>query len=131
MAEGQTFRKVVLGMDDRNQSVFRDEEIPLTEAGRIGFLSAQLPAEMIQFRMSPAGFTAPWHCTGKAQWVIIVSGRMKITLRDGTFRVFSAGESFYSADVLPPGVEFDDEKHHGHTTEALGDEPLRTIFVRA
>jgi hypothetical protein len=54
---------------------------------------------------------------------------MEIGLQDGSSRVFSAGEHFYSVDTLPDGATFD-EKVHGHWSCQLGTEPLVTLFVR-
>jgi hypothetical protein len=50
-------------------------------------------------------------------------------LQDGSSRVFSRGDHFYSADTLPEGAIFD-AKVHGHWSRQLGDEPLVTLFVR-
>jgi hypothetical protein len=50
-------------------------------------------------------------------------------LQDGSSRVFSAGDHFYSADLLPPGATFDPAVH-GHWSRQLGQEPLVTLFVR-
>ncbi len=54
---------------------------------------------------------------------------MEIGLQDGTIRVFSRGDHFYSADTLPTGATFD-AKVHGHWSRQLGEEPLVTLFVR-
>jgi hypothetical protein len=75
------------------------------------------------------GFRSQFHVTGKPQWVFILSGQMEIGLQDGTSRVFSAGEHFYSADTLPEGATFDPTVH-GHWSRQVGDEPLRTLFLK-
>jgi hypothetical protein len=54
---------------------------------------------------------------------------MEIGLQDGSSRVFSRGDHFYSIDTLPAGATFD-AKVHGHWSRQLGDEPLVTLFVR-
>jgi hypothetical protein len=54
---------------------------------------------------------------------------MEIGLQDGSSRVFSAGEHFYSADTLPDGVSFDPAVH-GHWSRQVGEEPLRTLFLK-
>jgi len=54
---------------------------------------------------------------------------MEIGLQDGSKRVFRPGDHFYSADVLPAGAVFDPALH-GHCSRQVGDEPLKTLFVR-
>jgi hypothetical protein len=92
-------------------------------------LSAPLPASALQLRQSPVGFRSSFHCTGSPQWVFILSGQMEIGLQDGSSRVFSAGQHFYSADVLPEGATFDPAVH-GHWSRQAGPDPLVTVFVR-
>jgi len=59
-----------------------------------------------------------------------LQGQMEIGLQDGTSRIFSPGQHFYSADLLPEGALFD-AGVHGHWSRQLGPEPLQTLFVRA
>jgi hypothetical protein len=54
---------------------------------------------------------------------------MEIGLQDGSSRIFSAGEHFYSADTLPDGAVFD-AKVHGHWSRQVGDQALRTLFLK-
>ena len=125
-----TFKQVILFTDSDGRAKFREEEIALTEGSPQSRLSAILPASGVQLRQSPVGFVAPQHCTGKPQWVFILSGIMEIFLLDGTSRKFGAGEHFYSADTLPEGATFNPEVH-GHYTREVGNEPLVTVFVKS
>jgi hypothetical protein len=124
-----TFTKVVLFTDADGRARWRDEAVPLDEGQPQARLSALVPSGGLQLRESPVGFRSAFHCTGAPQWVFILHGRMEIGLQDGSSRVFSPGEHFYSADLLPPGATFDPAVH-GHWSRQLGDEPLRTLFVR-
>ena len=54
---------------------------------------------------------------------------MEIGLQNGSTRRFGPGQHFYSADTLPAGPTFDPAVH-GHWSRQVGDEPLRTAFVR-
>ena len=54
---------------------------------------------------------------------------MEIGLQDGSSRVFSAGEHFYSADVLPADATFD-PLVHGHWSRQHGLDPLLTLFLK-
>ena len=93
-------------------------------------LSALMASGGFQLRESPVGFRSDFHCTGEPQWLFVIGGAMEIGLQDGSTRVFLPGDHFYSADVLPAGATFD-PKVHGHCSRQLGNQPLRTLFVRA
>jgi len=121
--------KTILYTDDEGYARFREEAITLPEGGEMVRLSAPHPAHSLQWRQSPPGFSSEWHCTTAPQWTFILAGRMEITLRDGSSRVFSAGDFFFSNDTLPPGITFDPEKH-GHKSRQIGDEALVTLFVK-
>ncbi len=123
------FTKVVLFTDSDGKARFKEESLTMGEGSPQSQLTEIFKAEGYQLRYSPVGFRSQFHTTGKAQWVFILSGQMEIGLQDGSSRVFSAGEHFYSADTLPEGATFD-PKVHGHWSRQVGDEPLRTLFLK-
>ncbi|MFO1325897.1 MAG: hypothetical protein U1F56_00950 [Rubrivivax sp.] len=123
------FTRVVLFTDVDGRARFRDESIALDQGTPQARLSALMASGGYQLRESPVGFRSSFHCTGAAQWVFILRGRMQIGLQDGSSRVFGPGEHFYSADHLPGGDTFDPARH-GHWSAQVGDEPLVTLFVR-
>jgi hypothetical protein len=123
------FTKVVLFTDTDGKAKFKEETIPMNEGNPQSQLTEVFSAEGYQLRHSPVGFRSQFHVTGKPQWVFILSGQMEIGLQDGTSRVFSAGQHFYSADTLPEGATFD-AAVHGHWSRQVGDEPLRTLFLK-
>ena len=123
------FQKTILFTDTDGRARFKEETVPLTEGTPQSRLSGLMPSGGYQLRHSPVGFRSQFHCSPHGQWVFIVSGHMEIGLQDGSSRVFSAGEHFYSIDTLPAGAIFDD-KVHGHWSRQLGTEPLVTLFVR-
>ncbi len=106
-----TFTKTILFTDTDGRARFREEAVPLTEGKPAARLSPLMPSAGYQLRHSPVGFRSEFHCTGDPQWVFILGGQMEIGLQDGSSRVFKAGEHFYSADVLPPGANFDPTVH--------------------
>lgn len=116
------------GADGRAR--FRDVVLPLPQGTPASRLTALAPSGGWQLRRSPAGFASGFHCTGEAQWLVVLQGRMEIGLRDGSTRTFGPGQFFYSGDTLPEGVAFDDAVH-GHRSRLVGDGPLVTMFVRA
>lgn len=123
------FTKVVLFTDTDGKAKFKEETIPMNEGNPQSQLTEVFSAEGYQLRHSPVGFRSQFHVTGKPQWVFILSGQMEIGLQDGSSRVFSAGQHFYSADTLPEGATFD-AAVHGHCSRQVGDEPLRTLFLK-
>ena len=124
-----TFQKTILFTDTDGRARFRDEPVALNEGKPQARLSALMASGGYQLRHSPVGFRSTFHCTENPQWVFILSGHMEIGLQDGSSRVFSPGEHFYSEDVLPQGATFD-EKVHGHWSRQVGNTPLVTLFVR-
>lgn len=124
-----TFTKTILFTDTDGRAKFKDEPIPLNEGTPAAMLSELFASGGYQLRHSPIGFRSTFHCTGAAQWVFILSGRMGIGLQDGSLREFGAGEHFYSADHLPEGDAFD-AALHGHWSCQIGEVPLVTLFVR-
>ena len=124
-----SFTKVVLYTAADGRAQWRDEIVALTEGKPQARLSPLMASGGVQLRESPPGFRSEFHCTENPQWVFILHGRMEIGLQDGSSRVFTPGQHFYSADVLPVGATFD-AKLHGHWSRQVGDEPLVTLFVR-
>ena len=130
MTTPPTFTQVTLYTDTDGRARFREHAVPLTEGNPAARLSALLPTGGLQFRQSPIGFRSSMHCTTTPQWLFVLSGQMEICLLDGSSRVFSAGQHFYSNDTLPEGAAFDPGVH-GHWSRQVGDVPLVTAFVRA
>ncbi|MSQ64770.1 MAG: hypothetical protein EXR37_00200 [Limnohabitans sp.] len=126
----QAFKRTVLFTDTDGRARFREEDISLDQGTPASRLSELLPAHGLQLRRSPAGFQSSFHVTTSPQWVFILQGQMEIGLQDGSTRLFTAGQHFFSADVLPHGAVFD-EKWHGHCSRQVGNEELVTAFVRA
>ncbi len=124
-----TFTQTILFTDTDGRARFREESIALTEGKPAARLSPLRSSGGYQLRHSPVGFRSEFHCTENPQWVFILGGQMEIGLQDGTSRVFSPGEHFYSADVLPAGDTFDAARH-GHWSRQVGPDPLVTVFIR-
>ena len=123
------FTKTILFTDHDGRARFRTEAIALSAGTPQAMLSPEFPASGYQLRHSPVGFRSAWHCTPKAQWVFILGGQMEIGLQDGSSRIFSSGEHFFSADTLPEGATFD-AAVHGHWSRQLGPVALQTLFVK-
>jgi hypothetical protein len=115
--------------DTDGRARFREEPIPLDQGTPQSQLSALMASGGYQLRHSPVGFRSQFHVSPHPQWVFILGGQMEIGLQDGSSRVFSPGEHFYSADLLPEGATFD-ASVHGHWSRQVGADPLVTLFVR-
>lgn len=124
-----SFTQVVLETGPDGRARWCTRAIALTEGKPMARLSPLAASGGYQLRESPVGFRSEFHCTENPQWVFILKGAMQIGLQDGSSRVFSPGEHFYSADTLPAGATFD-AKLHGHWSRQVGDQPLVTLFVR-
>lgn len=124
-----TFRNIILYTDTDGFARFREEDIPLNGGTPKAMLSDLIPSSGFQVRNSPPGVSSDFHCTTTAQWLVVLSGAMEIGLRDGTSRIFRAGDHFFSNDVLPQGATFD-ANVHGRCSRVVGDEALTTLFVR-
>ena len=120
--------QLVTGADGR--ALFREELIALSEGKPQARLSPLMPSGGLQLRISPVGFRSDFHCTENPQWLFVLGGQMEIGLQDGSTRVFSPGDHFFSADTLPVGTSFNAQLH-GHCSRQVGDQPLVTAFVRA
>jgi hypothetical protein len=126
----KNFIQTILFTDIDGRAKFKDEAIALTEGTPQSMLSQVFESGGYQLRESPIGFKSQFHCTSKPQWVFILKGQMKIGLQDGSYRIFTAGEHFFSADTLPEGDIFD-AGIHGHWSAQVGEQPLQTLFVRS
>jgi len=124
-----TFTRVVLFTDTDGRARFREESIPLDRGTPQSQLSTLMASGGYQLRHSPVGLRSQFHVSPHPQWVFILGGHMEIGLQDGSSRVFSPGEHFYSADLLPDGASFD-ARVHGHWSRQVGADPLVTLFVR-
>ncbi len=124
-----SFSKVILFTDTDGRAKFCEEPLALDEGTPAARLSALFASGGFQLRQSPVGFRSQFHCTGDAQWLFVLEGQMEIGLQDGSSRIFSAGQHFYSNDTLPIGAIFD-AAIHGHWSRQVGDVPLVTLFVR-
>lgn len=124
-----TFTKTILFTDSDGRARFREEVMALDQGTPQSRLSALLQSGGYQLRHSPVGFRSAFHVSPHPQWVFILSGQMEIGLQDGSSRIFNPGQHFYSADLLPQGVEFDPQIH-GHWSCQRGLDPLVTLFVR-
>lgn len=123
-----TFRKVTLYTDPTGRSRFKEDVLLLSEGTPQIRKSPPATCKTYRLRHSPIGFDYDFHCTNSPMWVVILEGRMEITLQDGTSRLFSPGDCFFAENSLPHGATFNPEVH-GHKSCQVGAEPLVTMHI--
>src|SRR4029453_4160415 len=108
-----------LYVDQQGESHFEDLEIPYTESGRAGRLSARLPATGIIFREVPPDYDLDWHPAPRRQYIINLDAGVQITASDGQSRKIGAGEVILVEDTWGKG----------HLSKALEGKLRHCIFV--
>ena len=91
---------------DDGQSHFEDLNIP---AGQEQTLALKAGADLT-FRSAPDGHFSDWHNAPRRQYLIILSGKMKIVVGDRTVRTLEPGDMLVAEDLTGKG----------HTTRAVG-----------
>ena len=61
--------------------------------------------------------------------LVILKGTIRIELRNGMTKDFSAGELFIAEDYLLPDIVFDNTIH-GHRAEVVGKEDLAVLHLK-
>ncbi len=103
--------------DENGVSHFADLDVPLKGAD-YGSLSDIVPTSGVVFRETPVGGTFDWHCPGRRQFVVTLSGLAEIEAGDGEKRRFGGGDIMLA----------DDTTGKGHITRDL-EGPRRSLFL--
>ena len=130
MAEGSKVLKRISSVcnDGRGRSVFSHREVELAGTAE-RMLSEQVSAVNFRLRTSDASYASSFHVAGDPTLLIILSGTLRIVLRDGDSCDFSAGEMFVAEDYLMEGETFNDNIH-GHRAEVVGDSSLSALHLK-
>ena len=91
--------RLYTGSDDR--SYF--EELDL---GSNPDLASMRGAEGVKFRKFEAGFSADWHLAPRRQYVVTLSGEIRVGIGDGTHRNFIPGDVLLAEDLKGQGHTF-------------------------
>jgi hypothetical protein len=105
--------------DDKGDSHFEDIEIPLKEAGSIGWLSDLLPARGVIFREVEPSYDWNFHTAPQKQYIILLDGAIEIETSLGEKRIFKAGEVLLVEDTTGKG----------HKTRNLQPIKRKSIFI--
>ena len=126
---GRAVKRIVsVRNEGRGQSVFSHREVELAGTAE-RMLSEQLPAVNFRLRESDASYASGFHVADDPTLLIVLSGTLRIVLRNGESRDFSAGEMFVAEDYLAVGEVFDDAVH-GHRAEVVSDVPLSALHLK-
>jgi len=109
-------------------SVFINQTYSLDDYSGL-FITPRIESANFRHRMSQPGYFSSWHVAGDPTLIIIRAGTLRMTLRDGSYQDFSAGDMFIAKDRLQPDETFDDQRH-GHTAELIGDQPLLAVHIK-
>jgi hypothetical protein len=109
-------------------SVFNEQEYILEDYNGL-FITERMDALNFRHRMSEPGYKSSWHVAGDPTLIIVRAGVLRITLRNGEYRDFKAGDQFIAMDRLQSGERFNDSVH-GHTAELIGNETLLAVHIK-
>jgi hypothetical protein len=115
----KSMRVVRLYTGPDNQSHFEDVEVPMKDAGRIGFLSERVKATGIVFRETAGDYDYDFHTAPRRQYVVNLEGEVEIEVGDGTRRVLRSGDVLLAEDTTG----------QGHISRAVAGKPRRSLFI--
>ena len=121
-----TLPTLITGTDGR--TVWSEQAWPNEARGGM-LLSPRIDCSTLRLRSSEPGYKADWHVAGEPVLIVIRAGQLRLSLRDGSGRVFRAGDAFIAADAVPEGQAFDDAEH-GHRAEVVGKETLEAVHIK-
>lgn len=102
-----------------NKSHFEDVQIPLKDAGKVGFISELTKATGVVFRETAADYNYEFHTAPRRQFVVNLEGEVEIEVGDGTRRILRAGDILLAEDTTG----------QGHISRAVGGKPRKSLFI--
>src|SRR5690554_2445034 len=105
--------------DEHGDSHFENIELPLKEAGEIGFLSEKIPAKEVMFRKVKPTYDYDFHTAPQRQFIILLDGEIEIETSLGEKRQFKGGEILLMEDI----------EGKGHKTRNLKDIERKSVFI--
>ena len=114
--------------DGHGESVFSTRPIDLAGTNE-RLLSEQISALNFRLRQSNSSYTSDFHVAGDPTLLIILTGTLRVELRNGEYQDFSKGNLFIAEDFLHAETHFD-ETRHGHRATVIGDEDLSALHLK-
>ena len=102
-----------------NRSHFEDLDVPLRDAGRIGFVSERVKATGVVFRETAGDYDYGFHTAPRRQYVVNLEGEVEIEVGDGTRRILRSGDILLAEDTTG----------QGHISRAVDGKPRRSLLI--
>lgn len=112
-----TVVRIYTGPD--NKSHFEDIQIPLKNAGKVGFISELYKATGVVFRETTGDYNYDFHTAPRRQYVVNLEGGVEIEVGDGTKRILRAGDILLAEDTTG----------QGHISRAVAGKPRKSLFI--
>lgn len=109
-------------------SIFTEQSLSLEDYNGL-FITPRINALNFRHRLSEPNYFSDWHVAGDATLIIIRSGTLRIGLRNGDYRDFSAGDMFIAKDRLQADEVFNPTLH-GHTAAVIGEQQLTAVHIK-
>jgi hypothetical protein len=106
-------------VDKEGNSHFEVVDVPLTDKGLVGALSAPMPVKNVIFRENKKDYDWDFHTAPARQFIILLDGEIEIMTSLGEVRQFKAG------DILL----VEDTTGKGHKTKNISIQERRSIFI--
>jgi quercetin dioxygenase-like cupin family protein len=116
---GQMIKVVRIYTGPDNQSHFEDIEVPLADAGKVGFLSEVVKATGVVFRVTTGEYNYDFHPAPRRQYVVNLEGEVEIEVGDGTRRILRTGDILLAEDTTG----------QGHISRAVAGKPRKSLFI--
>ena len=117
--KGGTMRVVRLYTGPDNKSHFEDIQIPLKDAGKVGFISELYKATGVVFRETTGDYNYDFHPAPRRQYVVNLEGEVEIEVGDGTRRILRTGDILLAEDTTG----------QGHISRAVAGKPRKSLFI--
>lgn len=118
----------ILETGETGTSIFSEIQFSLEDYNGL-FITQRQEALNFRYRVSEPGYFSAWHVAGDRTLIIIRSGTLRITLRDGEYRDFTAGDLFIADDRLQKDEVFNNAVH-GHSAELIGEQVLQAVHIK-
>ena len=105
--------------DTSGESHYSDMEIPVMDSGPLGSMSEPLPVRSMILRENPSGYDYGWHTAPREQYIVMLEGKVEITVSDGEMRTFGPGEIVLVADT----------SGKGHASRSPDGKPRKSLFL--
>jgi hypothetical protein len=117
--QGGTMTVVRIYTGPDNKSHFEDIQIPLRDAGKVGFISELYKATGVVFRETTGDYNYDFHTAPRRQYVVNLEGGVEIEVGDGTKRILRAGDILLAEDTTG----------QGHISRAVAGKPRKSLFI--